>query len=95
MSKQSPIPESAIRHEPVGEEEAEGGTVRRSVVRITSRRIRLLDPDNLCPKYHIDALRYAGIIEDDTAKHIEVICRQEKVKTRKEEKTIIEVSDGV
>ena len=92
MPKQSTKPESAIRHESVGEEEAQGGDVQRSVVRITSRRIRLLDSDNLCPKYHIDALRYAGIIEDDTTAHIEVICRQEKVKTRKEEKTIIEVN---
>ena len=92
MPKQSTKPESAIRHESVGAEEAQGGDVQRSVVRITSRRIRLLDPDNLCPKYHIDARRYAVIIEDDTTAHIEVICRQEKVKTRKEEKTIIEVN---
>ena len=44
------------------------------VVRITSFRKRLLDEDNLAVKYHVDALRYAGIIPNDAPDktHIEV-----------------------
>ena len=61
------------------------------MVSITSYRCRLLDPDNLCIKFHIDAIRYAKIIKDDTAEDIEIILRQVKTKTRKAEKTIIEI----
>ena len=84
-------PQSALCIEPMGEEEAQGGNIRRRRIRITSVRNRLLDPDNLCVKYIIDALRHTKVIQDDTTAHIEVFIKQEKVKTRKEEKTIIEV----
>ena len=90
-SGESAEPKSALWIEPMGEEEDEGGDVRRSRIRITSKRCRLLDPDNLCVKYIIDALRYCKVIKDDTTKEIEVFIKQEKVKTRKEEKTVIEV----
>lgn len=33
---------------------------------------RLVDPDNIIPKQPIDALRYAGLLADDTA---QVVCR--------------------
>ena len=72
-------------------EEDEGGDFCRRRIRITSKRCRLLDPDNLCVKYIIDALRYTKVIKDDTTKEIEVFIKQEKVKTRKEEKTVIEI----
>lgn len=81
----------ALRIEPLAAQEAQGGDIQRSVVSITSYRCRLLDPDNLCIKFHIDAIRYAKIIKDDTAEDIEIILRQIKTKTRKEEKTIIEI----
>jgi hypothetical protein len=84
-------PKSALWIEPLEQEEDEGGNLRRSRISITSKRIRLLDPDNLCVKYIIDALRYCEVIQDDTTKEIEVYIKQEKVKKRKEEKTIIEV----
>ena len=90
-SRESAEPKSALWIEPMGEEEDEGGDFRRSRIRITSVRNRLLDPDNLCVKFIIDALRHCKVIKDDTTKEIEVFIRQEKVKTRKEEKTIIEV----
>jgi len=51
----------ALRIEPLAAEEAQGGDIQRSVVSITSYRNRLLDPDNLCVKYHIDAIRLAKI----------------------------------
>ena len=83
-------PEPIVRDEPMGKEEVEGQHTRRSVT-VTSYRVRLLDPDNLCIKYHIDGLRYAGIIRDDTANDIELFVKQHKVATRKEERTEIEV----
>lgn len=89
--RESSEPKSALWIEPVESEEVEGENFRRSRIRITSRRVRLLDPDNLCIKYIIDALRYCKVIKDDTTKEIEVYIKQEKVKKRKEEKTIIEV----
>ena len=50
--------EPVVRVEPLGAEEVEGNYPKRSVVRITSIRNRLLDPDNLVGgcKYIIDAL---------------------------------------
>ena len=90
-SRESTEPKSALWIEPVDAEEAQGGNFRRRRIRITSKRCRLLDPDNLCVKYIVDALRYCKVIKDDTTKEIEVFIKQEKVKTRKEEKTIIEV----
>ena len=89
--RESSEPKSALWIEPVESEEVEGENFRRSRIRITSRRVRLLDPDNLCVKYIIDALRHTKVIQDDTTAHIEVYIKQEKVKKRKEEKTIIEV----
>jgi Holliday junction resolvase RusA-like endonuclease len=61
------------------------------ILRIISYRTRTCDTDNLCPKWIIDALRYAQLIKDDTPEHIELQVRQEKVAHRTEEKTIIEL----
>ena len=85
--------EPIVRYEPMGEEEAQGGNLSRRVVRITSYRNRLLDPDNLVGgcKYFIDALRKAEVIADDTEKDIQLEVRQIKTPTRKEERTEIEV----
>ena len=79
-----------VCHEPLAAAQREASDPSRVHVRITSRRARLIDPDNLCPKYFIDCLRYAGAIKDDTAKDITVETRQEKV-SKAEEETIVEV----
>lgn len=89
----SPKPEPTVLDGALAEEEVEGRDTRRRVT-VTSYRVRLLDQDNLCIKYHIDGLRYNGIIEDDTTKHIVITERQVQVATRKEERTEIEVNDG-
>jgi hypothetical protein len=47
-------------------------------VRITSFRRRLIDPDNLCAKYFLDCVRYSGLIEDDSARHITYQIAQEE-----------------
>ena len=86
-------PEPAVRHDPLPAAPREKGNPARRRVSVTSYRRRLLDPDNLCPKYALDSLRYLGVLEDDTAKHIELLVRQEKVKTKEEERTEIEITD--
>jgi hypothetical protein len=83
--------EQSLRHEQVAKVKGKKADPRRCVLRITSHRTRLLDTDNLCPKYFIDALRIAGVIEDDTAEHIDLQLSQEKVARRSEEKTVIEI----
>lgn len=53
----------------------------RTLVRITSHRVRLLDHDNHTGgcKHLIDALKYNGEIEDDSPKHIRLETDQVKV----------------
>jgi len=86
-----PKPEPTVLDGALAEEEVEGRDPRRRVT-VTSYRVRLLDQDNLCVKYHIDGLRYNGVIKDDTTEDIEIFVHQHKVKTRKEERTEIEVA---
>ena len=56
-----------------------------------SRRRRLTDEDNLCVKYHLDALRYAGAIPDDTPDSVKLSITQTKVASAEEEITIIDI----
>lgn len=64
---------------------------KRFVVRITSFRRRLLDEDNLCGKFHCDALRYAGIIRSDAPEKCAIQILQVKVKSKREECTLMEL----
>jgi hypothetical protein len=61
---------------------------------ITRRSCSLLDADNFAGgcKPLIDQLRYAKLIEDDDPETIEILFRQTKVKTKKEEMTHIEIT---
>jgi hypothetical protein len=71
----------------VAEKAGEEGYTGRFHIRVVSFRRRLLDPDNLCPKYFIDCLRYAGFIPNDRQEDINLEVRQEKVASREEERT--------
>lgn len=86
-------PKSTSRNEPLAKAQTKEEDTGRAIVRICSYRTRLLDIDNLYggSKYICDALRYAGIIRDDTCKDIDLKVYQIKVKTKKEERTEIEV----
>jgi len=77
-------PQRAVCNEPVATTTREGGHTGRIRVRITSLRRRLIDPDNLCPKYFIDCLRYAGLIPNDRAQDIILEVEQFKVSTPKD-----------
>jgi hypothetical protein len=68
----------------------EGGATRVKV-RIISYRRRLLDIDNLAggAKFIIDALRYDGLIRDDSPDAIELSVSQVKVGSRDTEDTAV------
>ena len=63
----------------------------RFLVRVTSRRKRLLDEDNLCEKYHVDCCRYAGLLPGDGPGQTRIEVRQEKVEPGAQEETVIEI----
>jgi hypothetical protein len=77
-------PKRPVRHEPVATTPREDTHPGRIRVRITCLRRRLIDPDNLCPKYFIDCLRFAGIIPNDRAQDIILEVEQFKVSTPKD-----------
>jgi hypothetical protein len=54
---------------------------------IVSIRKRLLDPDNLSPKWIIDCLRYASIIRGDEPDKITLQVEQRKCAKSEEEST--------
>lgn len=89
--QQGAQPEPAVRCQPLVQKEDQGGGSAQFWVRIESIRKRLLDPDNLCPKYHIDCLRYAGVLPDDTAETVRIETVQRKPKKGEEEGTLIHV----
>lgn len=63
----------------------------RVLVRFTSRRRRLIDPDNISVKASLDCLRRAGILANDTAEHVSLETRQEKVGKGEREETVVEI----
>jgi hypothetical protein len=87
----NPQPKRAVRNEPLGQSKGKKADSKRVHIRITVYRKRLIDPDNSCCKWHIDCLRYAGLISDDREQDITIETRQEKAK---EEKTVIELFTG-
>ena len=65
----------------------------RRTVRITRHACRMLDADNFAggAKYLIDAMRHEGLIPNDDPASIRLEFEQVRVRTRKEEGTMIEV----
>jgi hypothetical protein len=82
-------PKRAVRNEPLAKSGGKKENTGRIHIRLTARRKRLIDPDNLVFKYFIDCLRYAGAIPDDRAEDVTIETKQEK--TRQKEETIIEL----
>ncbi len=71
--------------------EVQGSTGARFFVRVTSIRKRLIDPDNICEKYHVDLCRYAGAIPNDSAAEIILETGQRKAGKAESEQTLIEI----
>jgi hypothetical protein len=83
-------PQPTLRDDVLAATPRETGNPGRVHVRIISRRRRLIDPDNLTPKFFIDWLRRSGLIRDDSSKEITLEMRQEKAE-RGDEGTLIEI----
>jgi hypothetical protein len=77
---------------PLATGQAQNPNPARYLVSVTSFRVRLLDEDNLCPKYHVDALRYAGLLPSDAPDCTHIVTRQVKVAHKADEKSVIEMS---
>ena len=88
-SSGNPKPKRIIRNESLAKAGGKKENTGRIHIRLTARRKRLIDPDNLVFKYFIDCLRYAGAIPDDRAEDVTIETKQEK--TRQKEETIIEL----
>ena len=85
----NPKPKRPVLNEPLAKGNGKKEDTGRIHIRLTARRKRLIDPDNLIFKYHIDCLRYAGAIPDDREGDVTIETHQEK--TRGEEETLIEL----
>ena len=88
------VVERAVEPRPLAASEEAGAITGRVLIRITSRRSRLIDPRaNLYggTKYLEDACVYAGILHDDKEAFSEGDVRQEKVGKGEEESTVIEI----
>lgn len=83
--------ERLVRDGTLGQSQSEEGYTAKFLVRVTAVRKRLIDEDNLCEKYHVDCLRYAGIIRDDEPAETHIEVRQRKARTTEVEHVIIEV----
>lgn len=66
-------------------------TGERFRVCVTAIRKRLLDEDNLAEKYHVDLLRYAGVLSTDAPATTKIEVRQEKAGPGEAEEVRIEV----
>lgn len=88
---QGAVAERSLRDAPPGAPRGEAAYTGRVRVGITSVRRRLIDPDNLCPKYFIDCLRYAGLIRDDSPGEVEIQTAQRLPAPGEEEHTLIDI----
>jgi len=89
-AKPQPAPRPALDDIAKGESECKN----RTTLCITRRAVSLLDADNFAGgcKPLIDQLRYAKLITDDDPGSVEIIFRQVKVATKKEEMTTVEIT---
>lgn len=73
----------------------EKGGQARTIVRITRFACRSIDFDNGAGgcKALVDAMRYENLIKDDAPEFIDFQFRQVRVKTRKEQGTLIEIEE--
>jgi hypothetical protein len=90
-SGQVAVAKRDFSHEPLAASEIPAPLTGRVHIRITSRRRRLIDPDNVYAKATVDCLRRAGIIRDDSEADISLETRQEKVGSKEPEETVIEI----
>lgn len=83
-------PKRTLRNDTLAKAVSKKENSGRVHIVITQRRKRRIDPDNVINKWHIDCLRYAGVLSDDGEKDVTVSFKQEKGPV---EETIIELFD--
>jgi hypothetical protein len=83
--------ERCAQHAPLEADQLQARPPRLLLVRVTSVRKRLIDEDNLCEKFHIDCLRYAGLIPDDSPDKVRIETTQRKAGKDEDERVIIEI----
>lgn len=88
----SPEPKQAVLNVSIEPSRGKAAYTGRVTIRIESFRKRLIDPDNLCPKYMVDGLRYANIISGDSAAEVEIVTTQTRVSSKEEERTEITIT---
>jgi hypothetical protein len=91
---QLPAPEPKRRPavEPLDSNKGAKESPTRFLVRIESRRRRLLDIDNLFAKTMVDCLRYSGLIPNDRPEDIDLQVCQTKISKGEAESTVIEIT---
>lgn len=86
-------PTAVVEHGDANARRAETPAIDRNterfIVRIVSVRKRLLDPDNICEKFLIDGLRYAGLISNDDPGKITLETSQRKTERGEKEHTLV------
>lgn len=85
------VAKRVVRNAPSRKGPAQKGDPIRYVVRVISVRIRLLDEDNLCPKYVCDFLRYCGALPSDAPGACKIETTQRKVEKEEPEHTEVRV----
>lgn len=90
-ARQPSEPQHNLRHAQDGSGAEEEKDARRFLVRFTDVRRRLLDEDNLVPKFLCDCLRYSGIIHSDAPSFTHIETRQRKPAKGEQPHTLIEV----
>jgi hypothetical protein len=85
------ILERAARHEPLAKKQGQEADTGRVHIRFVSVRKRLLDPDNLAEKWHLDCLRYCKAIRGDEPEKITLETTQRKAGKEEAEHTQIEI----
>lgn len=88
---QAPVLERHLGDGALGEIPVQEATGRQFHVRVTTVRSRLLDDDNCAEKYHVDLLRYAGVIPGDSRKTTRIKVVQQKAQAGEREEVILEV----
>lgn len=90
------VVERNLRPRSLAKGKAKGADTARFLIRVTSFRVRLLDEDNACEKYHVDCCRYAGLVPGDSPATTQIKTGQEKVRSKGEERTeiVIERIEG-
>lgn len=83
--REAPKLECCVSHEPLAKNQVKEKHTGRYVISIVAVRKRLLDTDNLCSKFHTDALRYSSAVSSDAPDKTTITTTQRKCTKEEEE----------